>query len=87
MNVAFQVEIFTNSDGVREIVRVECDPTTDPPSDELNAQEVGAGAWEVQFVLPESFGDRENVFRQFRRYGLAAQTVRDACADAMQAAV
>ena len=86
MNMAFQIEVLTNSEGVREMVRIECDPTADVPGDGLEAEELGAGAWEFLFVLPEDFDGTESVFRHFRRYGLDADDVVTACKDAMAAA-
>jgi hypothetical protein len=45
MNVAFQVEALTNSEGAREIVKVECAPTAGEASDGLDAQEIAVGSW------------------------------------------
>ena len=86
MNVAFQIEILTNSNGAREIVSVECDPTTETASDHLGVEELGVGSWQFLFVVPEDFDGAEAVFTQFERFGLSAQTVLDACADALRTA-
>ena len=86
MNIAFQVEVQTNSDGRREIVRVECDLTTDPPSDAIEVAELGGGAWEFSFVLCEDFDGTEPVFRRFSRYGLVDEDVMTACSKAMRTA-
>ena len=82
MNVAFQVETLTNSEGAREIVKVECAPTTGEASIELDAQEIAVGSWEFQFVVPGDFDDAHPLFKKFGRYGLTAQTVCDACSEA-----
>ena len=87
MDVAFQIEVLTNSGGVREMVRVECAPTADAPSEELEVEELGAGAWEFLFVLPEDFNGTEPVFLRLGRYGMNAEDVVAACRDAMHAAV
>jgi hypothetical protein len=81
-SIAFQVDALTNSDGTREIVKVECEPTTSEESDELTVQELDFGAWEFQFVVPADFDSAEPVFRKFQRYGLSAETVGDACIEA-----
>ena len=86
MNVAFQIEILTNSNGAREIVSVECDPTTETASDDLGVEELGAGSWQFLFVVPEDFDGTEAVFTQFERFGLSVQTVLDACTDALRTA-
>jgi hypothetical protein len=86
MNVAFQVEACTNADGCRELVSIECDPTSDDASEELQAEELGAGTWQFQFVLPASLEGSEPVFRKAARYGLDRETLREACTEAMRAA-
>ena len=86
MNVAFQIEVLTNSDGVRQIVSVECDSTTDTPSDNVHAEELGVGCWELSFVIPAEFDGTEAVFKKFTRYGLTAEAVLDACVEAIRAA-
>ena len=86
LNVAFQIEVLTNSDGVRQIVNVECDSTTDAASDNLHAEELGVGCWELFFVLPADFDGTEAVFKQFTRYRLTAEAVLDACVEAIRAA-
>lgn len=86
MNVAFQLEALTNADGGREIVSVECEATTEEVTDELNAEETGAGAWEFQFVISEDFDGTEPVFKAFRRYGLTVSEVHEACAEAWESA-
>ena len=86
MNVAFQIEVLTNSDGARQIVGVECDSTTDEPSENLHAEELGVGCWELSFVVSADFDGTEAVFSKFRRYGLTAEVVREACAEAMRSA-
>jgi hypothetical protein len=87
MNVAFQIEVLTDTAGVRQIVRAECDPTVDARSEELDVQELGAGAWEFLFVLPEEFDGTETLFSKFRPYGLTRDAIVQACSEAMQAAV
>jgi hypothetical protein len=86
MNLVFQIEALTNSEGESEFVSVECEPTTDEPSDDVDAQELGAGAWEFTFVLPAGFDGTEAIFRKFGRYRLTADAVYEACADAARAA-
>ena len=86
MNVAFQVEACTNADGGREIISIECDPTSEDAGDELEAEELGAGTWQFQFVVPASLDDGEPVFRKLSRYGLDRDSVREACVEAIRAA-
>jgi transposase-like protein len=86
MNVAFQIEVLSNSDGKREIISVECDPTVDEAGDTLAAQELGEGCWEFRIVVPDDFDETQAVFRKFSRYGLSPQTVLDACYVALEAA-
>jgi hypothetical protein len=86
MNVAFQVEACTHADGGREIVSIECDPTTDDASEDLESEELGAGTWQFQFVVPASLEGIEPVLRKAARYGLDRETLREACAEAMRAA-
>jgi hypothetical protein len=86
MNVAFQVEACTHADGGRELVSIECDPTSDDASEELEAEELGAGIWQFQFVVPASLDGSEPVFRKAARYGLDRETLREACLEAMRAA-
>lgn len=85
-NIAFQVDALTNSDGTREIVEVECEPTSGQVSEELSVQELDFGAWEFQFVVPADFDAAEPVFRKFQQYGLSAETVGDACIEAWRGA-
>jgi hypothetical protein len=86
MNVAFQVEACTNADGSKELVSIECDPTSDESSEELEAEELGPGTWQFQFVLPASMEGTEPVFRKAARYGLDLEMLRETCAEAMRAA-
>ena len=86
MNVAFQVEACTNAAGGREIVSIECDPTSDDASDELEAEELSPGTWQFEFVVPASLEGFESVFRKFGRYSLEREALREACAEAMRAA-
>ena len=86
MNVAFQVEACTDADGGREIVSIECDPTSEEASDELEAAQLGGGNWQFQFVVAAPFDGSEAVFRKIGRYGLDRGAVQEACADAMRAA-
>ena len=83
MNIAFQIEVLTNSDGSREIVNIDCDPTAEAAEGTLDATEIDAGAWELRFVVSEDFNDAEPVFKRFARYGLDPENVRDACRNAM----
>ena len=62
MNVAFQVEACTDADGGREIVSIECDPTSEEASDELEAEQLGGGNWQFQFVVSAPFDGSEPVF-------------------------
>jgi hypothetical protein len=82
VNIAFQVEALTNSDGSPEIVKVECEPTTAQPSEGFDVEELGVGAWEFQFVLPADFDETYPLFNRFGRYGFNPQAVGDACVDA-----
>ena len=86
MNVTFQIEACTNADGGREIVSIECDPTSEEASDDVEAEELGGGNWQLQFVVPASFDGSEPVFRNVSRYGLDRQGLQEACAEAMRAA-
>ena len=86
MNVAFQVEACTNADGSREIVSIECDPTSEDASEALEAEELGAGTWQFEFVVPGSFDGSESVFRKLSRYGLDGDALQEACAEAIRAA-
>jgi hypothetical protein len=85
MNIAFQIEAITNSDGDREVVHIECDPTTELVSETLEASEIDEGAWEFSFVLDEDFDGTEPVFARFGRYGLDPASVHAACRDAVGA--
>jgi hypothetical protein len=85
MNVTFQIETLTNSDGTPEVVKVECEPTTDEAGETLDVQDIGAGAWEFQFVVSADFDETHPIFRQFKRYELDEQDVWQACAEAWQA--
>ena len=82
-NVVFQMEVMTNSDGEPEICHIECDPTNDDASNDLEAWELGADAWEFTFTLPARFDGGEPLFRKFKRYGLAAEAVVQACREAV----
>jgi hypothetical protein len=84
MNVTFQIETLTNSDGTQEIVKVECEPTTDEVGGAVNVHDIGVGAWEFQFVVPADFDDTDPIFRQFERYGVDGQDVCEACTQAWQ---
>jgi hypothetical protein len=86
MNIAFQVEACSNADGAREIVSVECDPTSEDASGEFEAEELSPGTWQFQFVVPASLEGSEPLFRKMARYGLGRETLREACAEAMRAA-
>jgi hypothetical protein len=86
MNIAFQIEACTNADGGREVVSIECDPTSEDASNELEAEELGAGIWQFQFVVAASLEESEPVFRKAARYGLDRDALREACADAIRAA-
>jgi hypothetical protein len=81
-NLMFEVEALVNSDGEREISRVECDPTNDEAADDLEAEDLGGGSWEFVFTVPASFDGSEPVFRKFRRYRLDPEMVVDACTKA-----
>lgn len=82
-NLVFQMEVMTNSDGAREICHIECDPTNDEASRDLQARELGAGAWEFTFRLPAAFDRMDPIFEKFRRYALAPEDVVEACRDAL----
>ena len=84
MNIAFQIEALTNSDGGREVLNIECDPTAEPANDALDASEIDEGAWEFRFVVSEDFDGSEGVFNRFVRYRLDPEQVRDACRVAIQ---
>ena len=84
MNIAFQIEALTNSDGGREVLNIECDPTAEPANDALDASEIDEGAWEFRFVVSEDFDGSERVFNRFVRYRLDPEQVRDACRVAIQ---
>ena len=84
MNIAFQIEALTNSDGDREVLNIECDPTAEPAKDALDASEIDEGAWEFRFVVSENFDGSERVFDRFVRYRLDPEQVRDACRVAIQ---
>jgi hypothetical protein len=86
MNIAFQVEACTDADGGREIVSIECDPTSEDASDGLGAEELSPGTWQFQFVVPASLEGGELVFRKVARYGLDGDALREACGEAMRAA-
>ena len=83
MNIAFQIEALTNSDGSREIVNIDCDPTAEAAEGTLDATEIDSGAWEFRFVVSDDFDDAESVFKRFVRYGLDPDNVRDTCRNAM----
>lgn len=82
-NLVFQMEMMPNSDGEPEICHIECDPTNEDPSNDLEAHELGGGAWEFTFTLPASFDGTEPIFRKFERYGLATSVVADECRKAV----
>jgi hypothetical protein len=82
-NLVFQMEVLTNSNGEREICHIECDPTSEDTSNDLEALELGGGAWEFTFNLPASFDGTEPIFRKFERYGLARNAVVDECLKAV----
>jgi hypothetical protein len=82
MNIAFQIEAITNSDGDCEVVHIECDPTSEPAAGTLGASEIDEGAWEFRFVLDEDFDGTEPVFARFGRYRLDPASVHAACRDA-----
>jgi hypothetical protein len=84
MNIAFQIEALTNSDGDREVLNIECDPTAEPANDALDASEIDEGAWEFRFVVSEDFDGSERVFNRFVRYRLDPEQVRYACRVAIQ---
>jgi len=84
MNIAFQLEVLTNSDGDREIVNIDCDPTAERANGALDAVQIDEGAWEFRFVLKDDFKDEEPIFKRFERYGLDPQAVHDACRQAMR---
>jgi hypothetical protein len=84
-NLVFQMEVMTNSDGVREICHIECDPTKEDASNDLDAWELGGGAWEFTFTLPASFAGTEPIFSKLERYGLAADDVARECREAVPA--
>jgi len=86
MNIAFQVEACTDADGGREIVSIECDPTSEDASDEVEAEELSPGTWQFQFVVPSSLEARETIFRKIARYGLGRHALREASTEAMRAA-
>ena len=85
MNIAFQIEALSHSDGDREVVSVECDPTADAAVGTLHATEIDEGAWEFRFVVSEDFDGSELVFKRFGRYRLDPETVHQACRDAIDA--
>ena len=85
MNIAFQIEALTNSDGNREVVAIECDPTTEPANDALDASEIDEGAWEFRFVVADDFDGSEPVFKRFERYRLDPESVHEACRKAVRA--
>jgi hypothetical protein len=76
------MEVLANSEGQREICHVECDPTNDEPTDELEANDLGADSWEFIFTVPANFDGTEPVFRKFQLYRLDPEVVVDACANA-----
>jgi hypothetical protein len=84
MNIAFQVEACTNADGAREIVSIECDPTSEDASDELEAEELSPGTWQFQFVVSAILERSESLFRKLARYGLGRDALREACEQAMR---
>jgi hypothetical protein len=79
MNLAFQIEVLTNSDGSREVVHIECDPTSEAADDALDATEIDAGAWEFRFIVADDFDGTEPVFRRFARYRLDPVAIHEAC--------
>ena len=81
---SFPIEALTNSDGDREVLNIECDPTAEPANDALDASEIDEGAWEFRFVVSEDFDGSERVFNRFVRYRLDPEQVRDACRVAIQ---
>jgi hypothetical protein len=64
MNIAFEIEACTNADGDPEIVSIECDPTSEDASDELEAEELSPGTWQLQFVVPATLEGNESLFRK-----------------------
>lgn len=87
MNLAFQLDIQTDVAGVREITGVECEPTDEDASPELEMEAVGPGSWSLSFVIPDSFDGSETVFRRFARYGIDPEIAHEACRDAADARV
>lgn len=81
--LVFQMEVMSNSDGEREICHIECDPTNEDAANNLEARELGEGAWEFTFTLPASFDGSEPAFQKFRRYGLEPEVVVEACREAV----
>ena len=78
-----QIEVQTNLIGDREIVAVECDPSNDAVVDKLETEQIGEGAWEFRFVVPENFDGSEAVFQSFRHYGLDPDSIQDRCREVM----
>jgi hypothetical protein len=83
INLAFQIDVVTNSDGLREIVNVDYDSSTDTGDSTLDASQIDEGAWEFRFVVSGDFDESEPVFRQFLRYGIDPATAHDACREAV----
>jgi hypothetical protein len=81
-NLVFQMEVLANSEGEREICHDECDPTNHEPTDDLEANDLGADSWEFTFTLPANFDGTESVFGKFQLYRLDPDVVVDACAKA-----
>ncbi len=82
MNIAFQLETLTHSDGSPEIVKIECEPTTAEAGEEIEIEELSVGSWEFRFVAPADFDETYPLFKRFGRYRLSAQAVCDACSEA-----
>jgi hypothetical protein len=56
MNDTFQIEF---SPTLTEFNKVEREPTTDEAGEVLDVQDIGAGGWEFQFVMPADFDDTQ----------------------------
>ena len=80
----FPGRIARFSDGEREIINIDCDPTTDVASGAIQVVQIDDGSWEFRLVLNDDFEDDDPLFKRFQRYGLDPQTVSDACRKAMR---
>ena len=87
INLAFQVDVVTNSDGKREIVNVDCDASADTGDSKLDVSPIDEGAWEFRFVVSDDFDESEPVFRQLLRFGIDPASAHDACREAVVAGV